>query len=248
MTDQTLAQQAADAFARRVRGLLDARRMSISDLAQRSELEPSLVSKLLTETDAVRRDPRLEHVLVIARALEVGPRELVAGTGAEALLGEWVPRAELEAESLARTQAQTDAAASRTELAGARGESATLTATVAQLTQQLVTSTRRLGEVEAANRREQMSLRIAKDAAEAKFLAALKERDLALECARENYFAWANARSQILQMQREVREAKSAVAITAIVSGIGGAILSAAASEPPPAAPSRRRASRSASG
>ena len=42
--------------------------------------------------------------------IEIAPRELVLGTTAEVLLGEWVPRAEFEEESKARSAAQTEAA------------------------------------------------------------------------------------------------------------------------------------------
>jgi transcriptional regulator with XRE-family HTH domain len=81
-------------FARRVREHLVSRNLTIAALAERAELAPSLVSKLLTETDAARREPTLEHVLSIARSLEISPGELVAGTGAERLLGQWVLRTE----------------------------------------------------------------------------------------------------------------------------------------------------------
>jgi transcriptional regulator with XRE-family HTH domain len=236
----TTSENSPMTFARRVRDLLDARKHSIAELAERAELAASLVSKLLTDTDASRREPRLEHVLAIARALEIAPRELVLGTTAEALLGEWVPRAEFDEESKARSAAQTEAAQLRTELAGARSES-----------QEVTTVTRRLGDVEANARREHTALRVARESSEARLASALVERDRALAIAQQNYQAWANARSQILQLQREVTEAKGSASagwVAALVGTVGGAILAAAAAEPsaPVASAPRKRSSRRA--
>ena len=242
---------AAETFGRRVREILDARKQTIADLAERAELAASLVSKLLTETDAARREPRLEHVLAISRALEVPPRELVLGTTAESLLGEWVPRAEFDEESKARSASQTEAAQLRTELAGARTEVATLRSTTEQLSQEVTTTMRRLGDVEAGARREQTTLRVAREAAESKLASALVERDRALAVAQQNYQAWSNARSQILQLQREVADAKGSASagwVAALVGTVGGAILGAAAAEPaaPVASAGRRRSNRRA--
>lgn len=237
-----------DTFARRVRDLLDARKQTIAELADRAELAASLVSKLLTDTDATRREPRLEHILAIARALELAPRELVVGTTAEALLGEWVPRAEFDEESKARSEAQSEAAQLRTELAGARSEAQALKTSVDQLSEEVATAQRQLGDFEAAARRERATLRAAREAAEAKLAAAIVERDNALARAQQNYQAWANARSHILQLQREAKNAKGAAAagwITALLGTVGGAILGSAAAEPsaPVASATRKKKS-----
>lgn len=236
----------AEPFARRVREQLDAKGLSLAELAERAELAPSLVSKLLTDTDAARRDPRLEHVLAIARALELAPRELVQGTNAEPLLGEWVPRAELEAESKARSAAQNEASKLRTELVGVRSEAATLRAIGDQRAHELATATRRFADSESAARREQTKLRVACEAAQAQLASAEVERDRALDLARLNYGAWANARSQIAVLQRDLATAQGSAStawIAAAIGTVGGAILGAAAAEPPPAR-KRRRATR----
>lgn len=247
----TTAETIPMTFARRVRELLDARKQSIAELAERAELAASLVSKLLTDTDATRREPRLEHVLTIARALETAPRELVLGTNAEALLGEWVPRAEFDEESKARSAAQTEAAQLRTEFAGARSESASLRSMVDQVSREVTTATQRLTDVEANARRAHTTLRVARESAEARLASALVERDRALAIAQQNYQAWANARSQLLQLQREVTEAKGSASagwVAALVGTVGGAILGAAAVEPsaPVASARRKRANRRA--
>jgi transcriptional regulator with XRE-family HTH domain len=239
----------ADLFARRIRDILEAKHLTIAELAERAELAASLVSKLLTETDAARREPRLEHVLAIARALEAAPRDLVLGTPAESLLGEWLPRDEFEAESKARSLSQTEAAQLRTELAGARSEAGALRSTVDQLSQEVATATRRIADVEVATRREVARLRVACESTEAKLAAALVERDRALAVAQQNYQAWANARSQMLQLQREVADAKGSASagwMAALIGTVGGAILGAAAAEPtvPVASKPRRRSPR----
>ena len=108
-----------------------------------------------------------------------------------------------------------------------------------------------LGYVEAGARREQTTLRVAREAAESKLASALVERDRALAVAQQNYQAWSNARSQILQLQREVADAKGSASagwVAALVGTVGGAILGAAAAEPaaPVASAGRRRSNRRA--
>jgi transcriptional regulator with XRE-family HTH domain len=228
--------QIKNSFGHRIRELLEQRGLTIAELAERAELAPSFVSKLLTETDTARREPRLEHVLSIARALELPSRELVLGTHAESLLDDWVPRAEFEVESIARTRAQSEAATLRTELAGVRSEAKMLQSTVDQLSRELATATQQCAEVEAAARRKQAKIQIAREAAEAMLASALAERDRALELARNNYQAWVNARSWVLQLQREVSDARGSATvgwITALIGTVGGAIIGAAAAEPP---------------
>lgn len=229
-------------FARRVRELLEQRKLMLAELAERAELPPSVVSKLLTDTDASRREPRLEHILGIARALELQPRELVIGTDAEGILGDWVPRTEFEAESTARGLAQTQAATLRTELAGTRQEAQALQESVNRLTEELASVTHRLGDVEDAARRERTKLRVACEAAEAKCAAAVIERDNALARAHESEQAWTNLRSRVQQLQREVAAAKESGWLKAFLGAAGGLALGAAAAEPAaPIATARRR-------
>jgi hypothetical protein len=60
----------------------------------------------------------------------------------------------------------------------------------------------------------------------------LRTRDRALAVAQQNYQAWANARSQILQLHREVADAKGSANagwVAALVGTVGGAILGSAA-------------------
>ncbi|MBZ0116736.1 MAG: helix-turn-helix transcriptional regulator, partial [Sandaracinaceae bacterium] len=80
-------------FAAEIRARTKAAGLSLAQLAERAELDASLVSRLTNG----QRAPRPEHVVAIARALGVGPLEL--GTeAAKAMTIEWVARAELERE------------------------------------------------------------------------------------------------------------------------------------------------------
>ena len=220
-------------FSEHARALLDLRRLSIAQLSEQAELAPSLVSKLLTDTASARREPRLEHVLDIARALQLAPAEVVGGTDAESLLAEWVPRAEFEAESKARTAAQAQAAGLRTDLAGARSEVEGLRAAIEQLTQSLAIVNQQRSESDTRAQREQALLRVVKESAEARCKAALAERDNALAVAEQNYRAWANACSHLELMRRQVAESKASAGLAAFLGTIGGALLGVAASEPP---------------
>lgn len=225
----------AESFARRVRRLMDERKFTVAELADRAELAPSLVSKLLTDTDATRREPRLEQAFALARALEIQPLALVAGTSAHALLSDWVPREEFSQEAKARYEAQADAARLRTELAQSRAEVAVLSEIREQLSNEV-----------SALRREETKHRIENFALTASRSSALVERDAALAEA-QNARAWyTNAASRLRQLQEQVQAARLGQSLGWIVASIG-AVAAVAASQPSArrASASRRRAGRS---
>lgn len=103
-------------FAERLRLLASERGLSFADVAQSSQLDPSVVSRLAAEGRS-RRAPRHEHVLALARAFMMTPSELVFGTDAAALLGDWVPRESFDDEVRLRLRAHEEAAEARTKLA-----------------------------------------------------------------------------------------------------------------------------------
>jgi transcriptional regulator with XRE-family HTH domain len=211
-------------FHERVRALLDERGMSFAELASAAELDASIVSRLLAESESMRREPRLEHVLAIARAFEMSPGELVSGTSAQDVLGAWVQRTELEREVAARMTSQTEAANLRTEMAGMRAQVATLNAYVAQLMQ-------RATDAEATLHRE----RVVRAGAEAQRDAATVERDHALTLASTNYRAWANARTRVTQLQRATLDARNSARTgwaAALIGGMAAAVLASEANEP----------------
>lgn len=215
-------------FASRVREVMSQRGVTSAVLAKSASLTPSLLSRLITETESARRDPQIEHILALARGLEMAPAELVAGTEAEQVLGQWIPRSELEKEVQARLQAQAEAMELRVDLVGLRSELKSLSQELEQMTQEAAKASMR--EVEA--RREQAGLRSAKDSAEARLAAAVQERDQAMQMARRNYDAWSQAQAWILHLKRQVDESKGAAWISGLVGAGVGAILANAASEP----------------
>ena len=212
-------------FSARVREIMTQRGLSSAVLAMRAGLTPSLLSRLTTENLSTRRDPQIEHILALARGLEVSPAELVAGTEAEPILGQWIPRDEFEKEVQARNQAQAEASELRTELAGTRSELTTLRNELEQIGQEVTKASQRAAEAEASARRELPALRAAKGAAEAKLAQAMVERDQALADAQQNYRAWANAHSQALNLQRQVAKADGKAVILGVVGAAIGAMV-----------------------
>lgn len=215
-------------FARRIRAVMSQQGIVSAVLAKRAELTPSLLSRLITGTESTRREPQLEHVLALARGLEISPAELVAGTEAEHVLGQWIPREEFEKEVQTRLQAQTQCLELRTDLAGHRSELKSLAGELDQTSQEAAKASQR--EVEA--RKEQAKLRSERDAAVARLSVALQERDQSWELARRNYDAWAEAQTWILHLKRQVDEAKGAAWISGLVGAGVGAILANAAADP----------------
>lgn len=215
-------------FAQRVRELMSERRMTQAELAEKAELAPSLVSKLLTESEGSRRDPRVEHILALARAFELTPGLLVAGTTAAGVLSDWIPRIELEAESKLRAEAQSEAARLRTELAGICSEAQTLGGEVERLAENLA---KLQGAADHAARESAVELARLR----AQVASALEERDTALEQARVNYSAWASVKSHAEQLQRDLRGARKSADTAkalALIGTFGGIVLGSAAKPP----------------
>lgn len=215
----------SSSFATRVREVMTQKGLSSATLAQRAELTPSLLSRLTTENLSTRRDPQIEHILALARGLEVAPAELVADTEAESILGQWIPREEFMKEVQTRNEAQAEASELRTELAGVRSELKSLTTELEQMSQEVTKASQRAADAEASARRELPALRAAKGAAEAKLAQAIAERDQAQEAANQNYRAWANAHSQALNLQRQVAQADGKAVILGLIGTAVGAMV-----------------------
>lgn len=154
----TTTHDSAQDFGPALAELVRKRGISLAELATRAGLEPSLLSRLTSENPASRRAPRPEHILRIARVLEVHPFEL--GRQAQSiLLVEWVARAELEREITARQQAQTEAAQVRLELETLRaGELAALREQNAQLERTTARTAEQLARAQGAHRRAEVQL------------------------------------------------------------------------------------------
>lgn len=105
-------------IAERIRRLLEQRQLSQAALAEKADLGAAVLSRLL----AGDRTLRFEHLLAIARALEMTLADLVAETDAEAMLGEWVSAESFAEEARLRAEAQGRSSALEAELAGKMAE------------------------------------------------------------------------------------------------------------------------------
>lgn len=229
----TMPPKSPQSFAFRVREIMSQRGVVSSNLAKQADLTPSVLSRLITETESTRREPQIEHIWALARALEVAPAELVVGTEAESILRQWVPRVELEKEVQARYEAQLETSGLRTELAGLHSELKSLAGELDQTRQEAAEASQR--EIEA--RKGQAKLRSERDAAAARLGVTLQERDQAWELARQNYDAWAQAQTWILHLKRQVEESKGAAWLSVLMGAGVGAILANAAADPPKSRP-----------
>lgn len=160
-------------FARRVRALLAHRSVTIAWLAEATNIEASFLSRLLAEREETRREPQLEHVFAIARALGLSPFQLVMGTDAVHVLGQWVPRRELEAEVERRLEAQQGVLKREGDLAGLRAQLEQLRSEMNMLAHDTANA-----ESEARSLRMQRAALLAeRDVARAQRDEAVRERD-----------------------------------------------------------------------
>lgn len=209
-------------FASTVRSEMEQKGITPSELSRRAGITPSQLSRIITETEAARRIPQLEQVLSIARALELAPAELVAGTELADLLTGWISRDQFDSEVSARQEAQAEASRLRTEVAGLKSEIQALTREIDQMTFEVSKSSER----ELSTQREQIRLRVAQEAAEVRLTIAIQERDHALQLAEQNYGAWVEAQTWVLHLQKQVEESKGSAWLAGLFGAGVGAILS----------------------
>ena len=106
----------------RLRQLIDDKQISQAALAEKADLGAAVLSRILTGD----REIHFEHVLALARALEVTVPELLSGTDGEAMLREWIPAATFADETNLRAQAQAKAAELQVELTARNAELASV--------------------------------------------------------------------------------------------------------------------------
>lgn len=116
-------------FGDRVRGLREKRGWSQNELAERADLAPAALSRILTG----EREPRMAHVVALASALEVSLTELVAGTTAAGTVLAWVPRERLEECEKLRIETIGERDVARAESAARNAEVNSLKKTLAGL-------------------------------------------------------------------------------------------------------------------
>jgi transcriptional regulator with XRE-family HTH domain len=182
----------------------------MAELARRSGLDPSLLSRLAAKDRATRRAPNLEHVLALARALGVTAPELVAGTDAAGVFSDWLPRSTFEAEVAARLEAQRTHDEARGKLAAAEGELSVVREQLQQAERRASDEARRaraaearVGELLALNRLQEEDLRI------------VRHR---LDHAEK---AWAGLQARFAHVQQQLASAKSAASAAAGLALVG---------------------------
>ncbi len=220
----------------RVRKMLEEKGWSQAKLAEEADLAPPALSKLLSG----ERNPGMEHFLGLARALGLTPLELVNGTSAEAVLEQWVPRAELDGEARTRQEAQQAASKLRAEIAERDARILALEASNKGARSEVMTLR---AEVENA--------RAAAAAATAKVQALERERASALALAQRRELENAQANSRVRQLAAQLLEAKGDVVKTSVVTGalsvIGTLLMTSGAKSSPrprPYAQTRRKTDR----
>lgn len=225
-----------EAFTDRVRRLRDARGWSQNELAERAELAPAALSRIL----AGDREPRMGHLIALAAALELTLTDLVAGTTAASAVLDWVPRERFEEAGQGRIDALRERDIARSDLAARVAEVESLKKTAGEMNRRLVDTERELaharGELEMARqqRKELEELRgraAALEALRPRLEAQVSQLTQALNTSRleaaDYYRKWEEAYGRSRQLQAEVATAKGGQVAVGVVGLFLGAVLNA---------------------
>lgn len=197
-------------FARKVRELMKSNEMPIAQLAEATNIEPSHLSRILSDNDSTRRAPQFDHVLAVARALGVRVAELIDGTAITEAAFEWIPRAQFEKESKAREGAQSEATAARDAVASLRAQIDSVKREDAALRKRLTAAESQVRDL----RHENAGL-----AAEA--TSAKKQKDAAILNAYQNYNACVHALAQVESMKKQLEGANNTAGWGWTLAGLG---------------------------
>lgn len=229
-------------FGQRVKGLREAKGLSQGDLAKQASLAPAALSRLLTGD----RTLRMDQAVALARALGVSVVELTQGTTAEAVVSEWVPRAEFDQADRARAEAEREVDLVRAEGDARTAEANALRDSVRSLTGRVAELERDLVRVQAeaatAGELSRLNAELARQVHELQAetarlrIAAVSfksEAEKAIQLANGNYSAWQSAMSRLHALEGNLVKAnndKVAVGVvTAALAGIAGAMLASPA-------------------
>lgn len=209
-------------FGERVRDLRG-ERLSQTDLAERSELAPAALSRILSG----ERTPRMEHLLAIASALDVTVAELTAGTDAAASLTAWVTRETYEEAEGRRIEAEKALAARSAAGHAMEAENRALKAEMGRMQANLGALHQTIAEMRAAAFGE----RAARDAA----VQAAAASD-----ARAHRLEWALAQAQrhAAALQADLERSGKAQVATGVIAAALGALVAAGSTD---SGPRRRR-------
>lgn len=237
-------------LADRVKRIREAKNLKQGDLAHAAKLDPAALSRIL----GGERDPRMDQLIEIAKALDVTVADLVGDTDAHHVLQEWVSMEQFAASETARLEALRNLELARVEISARLSEVEAMRATsqsqiarIAALEQDVARlrgdadDAKRLRVDLSESRQQQVRLEAerqrlsAESVAYARALAEANHRHQL--CVR----AYEEARGRCEVIQRDLASAKSgqvgALAIGALVGGLFGAM-----NEPSPRRGARRRA------
>lgn len=239
-----------DDFRSRVKGLREKRGWSQVDLAREAGLAPALLSRLLSG----ERNPRMDHVSAIARALGVTVIELTEGTAVADVVKEWVPRAEFERADLARADAERDLEVSRAEASALRAEAASLRESVGTLSRRSAEVERELAKCSAeASRAKHLAaqngelsgqvhaLRSQVASLQAEAAHHREAAEQAGQLANRNFSAWQLARSRIAALEADLAKAKNDKMAVGVFSAALGGLAAAMLASPAETTRTRRR-------
>lgn len=225
-------------FADRVRGLREKRGWSQTELAERADLAPAALSRILTG----EREPRMEHIIALASALETSLTELVAGTTAAGTVLDWVPRQRFEESERLRVETIGERDIAKADAAARCAESGSLKRTLAELNARLEGLEQKLAlaEIDARTARQQrqelaqLRQRAATLEAECERLGTqARELSAVLSASRAEAAQfrqlWEETRAQSKQLHSELSTAKGGQFLT----GAMGLFLGAVLSDPP---------------
>lgn len=221
-----MSEPTAETFAERVRRLREAKKYTQNELADKAELAPAALSRILSGD----RAPRMEHILALAEALAVTVSELTQGTEAAAAVEAWVSRERYEESESRRFEAESRGAADKASLVAAAAELAAMRTECQKL------------RADIARCQQSTSEHVARAAGDRARIAALEDqiRAAAEEKARVDW-AHREALNRVASLQTDMQRNNQAQIGTAVVAASLGALLGAvAAAEAGPAARRRR--------
>lgn len=243
-----LMRNSTEDFGDRVKALRDERKLSQNDLAKEAGISPASFSRILSG----ERPLRMDQAVALARALGVTVVELTAGTTAEEIVAEWVPRAEYEASDRLRTDAERDLCLARAELQASKAENGSLRDAVRSLTSQVSGLEADLASLQAkaaratalAEKNKELERQVVELKGEVASLSSFKDEleqqsESARNLANLNYQAWVQAKNRVQVLEKSLLSEKSDKVGVAVISAALGAL--GAAMMASPAETSKRR-------
>lgn len=193
-------------------GKLRSGKFSQTELAERADLAPAALSRILSG----ERTPKMEHLLALASALEVTVAELVDGTDAASAISDWVRREDYEAVEAKRLQIEKELLAERAQVQALGAEGRSLKAQMSALQTEIARLSQRVAEMSAEAEGE----RARREASEAAAQTAVAHgHQLRLELER--------TQQQLKNLRADLERSGKAQVATGVVAAALGALAGA---------------------